>query len=84
MYAVIDVRYEYTSLPLVKTSPNIFLYSEYDVTTVGISTGPLTVGPIIAAPACTGWPERYVLSTSFNVTPGEVVKLPMFIFSYKY
>jgi hypothetical protein len=31
--------------------PNIVLKSEYDVTRIGFSTGPVTVGPIIAAPA---------------------------------
>ena len=65
-------------------SPNIELKSEYEVTNVGVSTGPFTVGPIIAAPACTGWPVKNVLSISLIATPGETVNFAILFFYYKY
>ena len=40
------------------------------VTTVGISTGPLTVGPIIAAPTVTGCWVTNDESFSLASTPG--------------
>tara|TARA_R110002126_G_scaffold230932_1_gene375622 strand:- start:343 stop:549 length:207 start_codon:yes stop_codon:yes gene_type:complete len=66
-----EVKYEYTWLPLVKVSPNRAKYSEYVVTIVGISTGPLIVGPIIAAPIWIGWLLMIGCSFSIVITPGE-------------
>jgi hypothetical protein len=43
-------------------------------------TGPFTVGPIIAAPACIGWPVKNVLSISLIDTPGEDCKVVPFYF----
>jgi hypothetical protein len=53
---------------------------EYEVTKVGFSTGPFTVGPMIAAPACTGCPVKNVLSISLIATPGEDVKFAILFF----
>ena len=48
-----DVRYSCLVEPDSKVSPNFLTYSPYEVITVGISTGPFTVGPTKAAPAST-------------------------------
>ena len=63
-------------------------YFVYDVTTVGISTGPFHVGPIIAAPTATGVGDIKVLSISLRLTPGDEGKFAIlffrFLFCYKY
>ena len=55
---------------------------------VGSSTGPLTVGPIIAAPTLTGVGVIKLLSISLSFTPGDEVKFAIlffrFLFCYKY
>jgi hypothetical protein len=43
----------------------------YDVTVTGIPTGPLTVGPIIAAPIAGGCSAINVVSISLDKTPGD-------------
>jgi len=48
--AACEVKYWNLFEPLVTTSPNLFWKSVKDVTTVGIPAGPLSVGPMIAAP----------------------------------
>ena len=78
MYAEIEVKYEYSALPLSTLAPKVFWYSEYEVTTVGIPTGPFTVGPTIAAPACTGWAVRKDWSFSLANTPGDKLLLPFY------
>ena len=41
--------------PLCKAPPKIAWNELNELTSVGLSTGPLTVGPIIAAPLVKGW-----------------------------
>jgi hypothetical protein len=70
-------------------SPNLLIYSEYEVTIVGISTGPLTVGPIIAAPTVIGRWFTNDVSFSLANTPGDInafvaIILIKFCFVYKY
>jgi hypothetical protein len=57
------------------------------VTIVGISTGPLTVGPMIAAPAVTGLRDTKDESFSLAKTPGDInVSAIVYyvLFCYKY
>jgi hypothetical protein len=44
----------------------------YVVTIVGTSTGPLTVGPMIAAPTVTGLLDTKEESFSLAKTPGDI------------
>jgi hypothetical protein len=49
------------------------MYSEYEVTTVGIKGLPFTVGPTTAAPVTTGPLETNDLSLSLTKTLGDII-----------
>jgi hypothetical protein len=72
--------FKFVALPLVKVVPNLLTYSLYVVTIVGTSTGPLTVGPIIAAPTVTGLLDTKDESFSLGKTPGEIKVSAIFYF----
>jgi hypothetical protein len=71
----------------VKVVPNLLTNSLYVVTIVGTSTGPLTVGPINAAPTVTGLLDTKEESFSLAKTPGDIKVSAIVIyvlFCYKY
>ena len=65
--------------PDSKVVPKSLWYWPYEVTTVGSSTGPLTVGPKRAAPASVGAGAINEISFSLAKTPGEINVSAMFI-----
>ena len=73
-----EVKNSLLAEPEVKVVPNTLWYSPYEVTRVGTSTGPLTVGPMIAAPATVGAGAMNEISFSLANTPGEINVSAMF------
>ena len=71
--AVCEVKYWYELEPLLKVSPKICTYSLYEFTTVGVSAGPLTVGPIIHPPISPIAAGKKLWSISFVKTPGLTI-----------
>ena len=60
-------------LVFFKSKGNFSEKSENDVTMVGIPAGPLSVGPIIAAPISATAVGKKVWSISFVNTPGDTI-----------
>ena len=65
--------------PLLKVVPNWASNSDILDTTVGIKAGPLTVGPIIAAPMSPTADGKNEASISLVNTPGDTIFSAIYI-----
>ena len=65
------------SLPLSINSPNILMYSVYELTIVGSRIGPFTVGPTTAAPMGPAVAGKKDWSISFVNTPVSYTHLTL-------